>query len=76
MVTVQPARFIVSRPSVNGERPALGALLEPFPDVRVLKLSEPTSAVVIMTMETAAALRARFPDLTIEPDTQHRPAGR
>jgi hypothetical protein len=47
-------------------------LLSDFPEVRVLRSSDPNHAVVQMDLETEVKIREEHPGLSIEPDVQYK----
>jgi hypothetical protein len=63
-------RYVVWRQGRGGT--SIGTVLSEFPAIKVLRLTDPDHAVVLMDEATRDQVRVRRPDLMIERDSQYR----
>ncbi len=67
------SRYIIWQESDRGTtRPSVRDLLTGFPEIQVLRTSDPNCAVVQMDGGTEDRIREEHPGLSIELDVQHR----
>jgi len=67
-------RYIVRCAPTSGLAAQLCTILDQPPEICVLAVAVPAAALALMTAEAAEALRARHPELEIEPDVQYHPS--
>lgn len=65
-------RYIVWQDVGPASRCSVSDLLGDFPEVEILRAKGPDQALVLMPPETEARIRSEFPQLSVEPDIQHR----